>query len=1065
LTRSHSQKVSLTGSRTTASVVAIATALIVSAACTTKEPQQSTFFDRTVSPILVTSCVRTNTGVGCHVSSEKGNAFGNLDVSTYAGVARRRDLLLDYGPYGQPAFLVKNVPNFAVEVQTYDGQKVGITTDIKHTGGPILDPTATAYQTLRRWIENGATENNSGAPPAASARTPCSSNVPAVAGFDPTKDPQTPDWGTFQGNVSTVLRKSCAAGNCHGSAANQLYLTCGDTPEQTRWNYFSAQDYLAQSAEQSELLRRPLAPSQGGSFHEGGVVFNAQSDDGYQTLSGWAKEHGPPKVDATDAGFDFFAHKVQPILVKKGCMMLQCHSAAMFHDYRLRGGSGGSFSLSATRRNYQLSLQQMALESDDPTASRLVRKNLYRPELQTNGQGIAHRGGPLFEDFGKDPASPAACDTLNATAPFDFEKGLDKVPSYCVVREWLVRERAVRKLAPLSAIVYVSRPPGAVPDRAQDFDTYAPGADLRRSDAALSPTGDVTVTNDTSLTAGCGLTVATADIRRPSVSWDGKLVAFAARTSSAAPFKVYEMNADGTGCKAHPAVNAGSDAPQNGLLVHNFDPAYSPPDDTGAVHLVFASTRGNWDTAAQAPRAAGDVYDYAGPQRTPSDPTKANANLYVFEPVPGQAGASRIRQLTFLLNTERMPAFMSDGRVIMSAEKRSPGFYQLALRRVNVDGGDYHPLYAQRASIGYHEAMYVVELADKNFAAIFRDQNAPKGGGTIGVFNRSIGIDFGSTDAADYLIDPGVIDPASPMSPEPQFFLHSLKFPDGSASGHLKQPTSGVYTSPAPLPGAKMLVSYGAASDLGGFGGDYDLYVMDPVTGAKTKLLGVAGAAEVEAVAVYARAPKGLFRSTLEEPNGHTHVDEGKSEADVYVLDSAALASLLFQNTPTGRTVEKLSSFELYEDLPPDNGVTSFESGGPNVVSDAFGKVYVRRRLIGNVPVATDSSTHFKLPGGLPFLFHLPDTDDSRAKNIPRYQKETFVFYPGEVTHQSFRREFFNSLCGNCHGSVSGRPVDIAVRPDMLTQASDTVSRDAVPFDLNLAPNRRGAVTGPPPTP
>ncbi len=1049
----------------TASVLVAATVLAVAAACTTKEPQPSTFFDRTIAPVLVTSCARTNTGVGCHVSSEKGNAFGNLDASTYAGVARRRDLLVNYGPYGQPAFLLKNIPDFPVEVQTYDGQKVTVTTDIKHTGGPILDPTATAYQALRRWIDNGATENNSGAPPGSAVRTPCSSNVPAAAGFDSTKDPQNPDWGTFQGRSSDVLKSACAAGNCHGTTANDLYLTCGDTPEQKRWNYFIAQDYLAQNPEQSELLRRPLSPAQGGSFHEGGVVFASQGEDGYQVLSAWAKEHGPPKVDATDAGFDFFAHKVQPVLVKKGCMMLQCHSAVMFHDYRLRGGSGGSFSLSATRRNYALSIQQLALESEDPTASRLVRKNLYRPELEVNGQGIAHRGGPLFEDFGKDPASPAACDALVAKAPFDYDKGLDKIPAYCVVREWLARERAVRKLEPLSAIVYVRRPAASVPARAQDFDAYAPGADLRRILATVSPTGDVTVSTDASLTAGCGLDTATADIKRPAVSWDGKLVAFAARTSAAAPLKIYEMSADGTSCHAHVAINAGSDALQNGLQVHNFDPAYSPPDDTGAAHLVFASTRGNWDTAAQAARAAGDVYDYAGPQRTPSDPSKPNANLYVFEPAPGVAGASRIRQLTFLLNTERLPSFMSDGRVIMSAEKRSPGFYQLALRRVNVDGGDYHPLYAQRGSIGYREAMYVVELADKNFAAIFRDRDAPHGGGTVGIFNRSLGIDFTSADPGDYPVDPGVIDPTSPMSLEPQFFLHSLRLPDGTASGHLKQPTSGVYTSPAPLPGAKMLVSYGAASELGAFGGDYDVYVMDPVTGTKTKLFGDPAAAEIEAVAVYARPPKGLYRSSLEEPNGHTQVTEGKGEADVYVLDSAALASILFQNTPTGRTVEKFNAFDLYEDMPPDNGVTSYESGGANVVSDAFGKVYVRRRLLGNVPVAADSSTHFTLPGGLPFLFHLPDTEEGKAKNIPRYQKETFVFYPGEATHQSFKREFFNSLCGNCHGAVSGRQVDVAVRPDMLTQASDTLSRNTVPINLNLPPAKRGPVQGAPPTP
>src|SRR5262245_62548529 len=87
-------------------------------ACSTKKPEESTFFERTISPVLTTSCVRTNTGAGCHVVDPKGNALGNLDVSTYAGVARRRDLLVEYGPYGQPAFIVKKVDQFQVTVQT-----------------------------------------------------------------------------------------------------------------------------------------------------------------------------------------------------------------------------------------------------------------------------------------------------------------------------------------------------------------------------------------------------------------------------------------------------------------------------------------------------------------------------------------------------------------------------------------------------------------------------------------------------------------------------------------------------------------------------------------------------------------------------------------------------------------------------------------------------------------------------------------------------------------------------------------------------------------------------------
>src|SRR6476469_9115028 len=116
------------GDRMALRPASLAAALIVFAgaalaSCTTKEPKQSTYFQRTIAPVLTTSCVRTNTGAGCHVADEKGNAFGNLDLANFDGVNHRRDLLLDYGPYGQPAMLVKNIPPFQVEVQSYDGQK------------------------------------------------------------------------------------------------------------------------------------------------------------------------------------------------------------------------------------------------------------------------------------------------------------------------------------------------------------------------------------------------------------------------------------------------------------------------------------------------------------------------------------------------------------------------------------------------------------------------------------------------------------------------------------------------------------------------------------------------------------------------------------------------------------------------------------------------------------------------------------------------------------------------------------------------------------------------------
>ena len=1048
-------------------VVAVAAFVALApASCKTQEPEQSTYFERTISPIITTSCVRTNTGAGCHVQDQRGNALGNLDVSSFATLTKRRDLLLDYGPYQQPAFLVKNIEPFQVEIQTYDGKKVSITTDIKHAGGSILDSSGSGYTTVRRWIQNGATENNTGVPPIHVARQPCSTFVPTRAGFDVTKDPPRGDFGQFRDAVNPILTgkegagqngASCAAGNCHGTIANSLYFTCGESPEQVRWNYLAAEEYLAQTPEQSELLRRPLSPAQGGAYHEGGVVFSSPGDAGYTALTAWAKSHGPPVVDNSDPGFLFFSQKVQPMLVKKGCMMVQCHSAAMFHDYRLRGGSGGSFSLSATRKNYELSLAQLAVESEDPNASRIIRKNLYRPEVCSvagcdNPSGIAHRGGPLLEDFGATTATPKLC----ADAKHDYDNGnLDKIPAYCVIVEWLKREQAVFKLAPLSAVIYVRRPLGSV-TRPQDFDLYSPGADLRRAAVTLTAAGVASAVGvEKSLTAGCGLDPATADIRRPQVSWEGTKVAFAARSSAADPLAVYEINVDGTGCAKHPEINAHPPS-QNGLLVHDFDPTYAPPDG-GAPRIVFASTRGNLRP---------ESYDYTGPQRTPADPTKPNANLYSWEPDPGKGGAHRVRQLTYLLNMERSPSFMSDGRLVFTAEKRAPNFYQLALRRMNLDGGDYHPLYAQRGSIGYPEATEVVELADKNFASIFRTPTTPHGGGSLGVINRSLGIDFRSTNPADYPVDPGVIDPAQLQSPDPQFFLHSLRSPDPASSAFPGQPTSGLYTSPAPLPGGQLLVSFGAAADPAAFNGDYDVYVMTSTTGAKTKLLGEAGVADVDAVGVYARLLRPVFVSTVDEPNANTFVDPTKSDADITVLDMRVLSSLLFQNTPTGRLVDpEINTFTVYEDMPPPLEVDSFEKGGANVVTDAFGRVYVRRRSLGPVALKEDGSTRFSVPGGLPIVLKLPDTKLSAERKLPRFQRESMVFSPGEFSHQSFRAEFFDALCGQCHGSLSGRQVDVALKPDFVTQASATLSRGAAPFALNKPPGERGPIEGPPPTP
>ena len=258
-----------------------------------------------------------------------------------------------------------------------------------------------------------------------------------------------------------------------------------------------------------------------------------------------------------------------------------------------------------------------------------------------------------------------------------------------------------------------------------------------------------------------------------------------------------------------------------------------------------------------------------------------------------------------------------------------------------------------------------------------------------------------------------------------------------------------------------MLVSFGSGAP-SSFGGDYDVYVLDPNDGTKTMLLGSPGTSEAEAVAVYPRVPKGIFTSALDEPNGHTTVSSSLGKAaDVSVLDMTVLASLLFQNTPTKRLIEPdLKSFDIYEDLPPD--VTSFPACGGNTACDAYGKVYVRRRVLGSVPILPDGSAHVRVPGGMPMVLDLGTDEESTSLKVPRWQREAMTFVPGEQVHQAFPGVFFNNLCAGCHGALSGRATDAALNPDFLTQASAVAAVGAAATDYSGPPSKRGPVFGPP---
>jgi hypothetical protein len=186
-------------------------------------------------------------------------------------------------------------------------------------------------------------------------------------------------------------------------------------------------------------------------------------------------------------------------------------------------------------------------------------------------------------------------------------------------------------------------------------------------------------------------------------------------------------------------------------------------------------------------------------------------------------------------------------------------------------------------------------------------------------------------------------------------------------------------------------------------------------------------------VAVFAKQNIGVFHSRLDEANGATHVVPGEQNAEVTILDTGVLASLLFQNTRSGRPIlERTSDLRVWESLPPplSGDLSGF------LTTDAYGELYAARGLLGSVDVLNDQSAAMRIRGGVPIVL---ETIAALAggQPAPHAQREEMQFYPGEHARQSFPRQFFDGLCGGCHGSVSGEELDLSVNPDILTQASN----------------------------
>ncbi len=989
------------------------------AACKAKQDERATYFDERIAPILQLGCVQQT--AGCHITSLQGTALGNLDVSSFDALMRRRDVLQAYGPYPIPLLLLKAGEPVQVPVEILTGgagTTLNVVTDVRHNAGATVALDSQSYGKLREWMQEGYTRHGVRQESLTKSSGPCRNGVGRFPGFSASDQPTSSSYGQFTQDIQPILKNRCAGSTCHGSPTADLYLSCGDTQEELRWNYFVAVQHLTKPAASSELLRRPLAKSRGGTFHEGGNVIASTDDADYKKMLEWAETiatNEPELLTVTnpEPGFKFFVDRVQPVLVRKGCMLLGCHSPAMFHDLRYNGGSQGVFSRVAMRRNYDASLKLLALESSNPNASRLIAKNLFPSDSVNGAQGVLHRGGSLLEDFPGKSAALSDCVGKDAdTGNIADSTKPNFVEAYCVLARWHAIERAARPelvnyaTTPIK-LVWVEKTGSA--NTPLQFDIFTGNTELRIANLDMSSATPVLGASQ-DLAVNCALP-AGADIRTPAVSWDGTQIAFAARADAASPLRLYTVKPDRSDCALVPNLRDGLSDSQDGILIHDFDPAYAPDG-----RLVFASTRGN--IAGQGVK---------GPSRTPST-LAPNANLYILE-------NNKVRQLTFLLNQELNPNFMHDGRLIMSTEKRALDFWQIAGRRQNLDGADYHPLFAQRETFGFQAAYEIVELANRNLMMVASHLMSGDGVGGLAIVNRSLGPDQTDRDPAD------------------RFYQSSRFFVPSFFTG-----MTGTFRSPAPLPDGSAIVSCNlSAMAPSTMTSTFNLTLchMSALSGvnqpAPQALLPEApNVKRIETVAVYARPNFGVFESRRDEVNGSAVITQGSDAAVVTFQDVPLLGTLLFANTRTGRPIDaRVGGLDIYTNAPPPNSATTLTALGSDVLTDKYGMFYAKRTKLGNIRLYADGSTRVQVPGGVPLMLGLTDGSGgllSFAAGQPftgeMIQREELQFYPGEQNHQLLPRSMFNGLCGGCHGSITGREVDVAVNIDVLTSASKTVAAD-----------------------
>ncbi|MBA2661371.1 MAG: PD40 domain-containing protein [Bradymonadaceae bacterium] len=505
----------------------------------------------------------------------------------------------------------------------------------------------------------------------------------------------------FREDVLPVLEARCAAAVCHGYTNAGLargesleeggfYLRTDLSGRILDWQAARAasQRFIntADNPRFSSLVRKPMAEVYGGLPHGGGTNFLSPSDPGLEAVRAWIalEQGGGEDLAGQDRAGEragpaerFFAERVQPHLLSRGCAVAACHGPESFVPYRLDPGvvtAEGQIALSRamTRHNYEASLPFLSLDGD-AAQSRLLKKG-----LPLEAGGITHRGGNrTFFTGWDDPAT----DDILAWATLEQRAALG--------------ERAGRGV---EALIYVRGPVQA--GLGFDQSSFVPGSDI----ILRTPAGPDGV--DQNLTAH--LHAGAADIRHPAVSPDGLRVAFAMRRSEAEGLQLFELTlatGEARALTADPARLA------SGAVLANVMPVYA-----SAHEIYFVSNR--HDTLADGLQTRDmSIYRLAGPGQPPERLT--------FGPGP------ELNPRRFNVGAMQGYLVFAHRRIFGDADETVGFSFPLDLHV------DYHIYFG----ITPEERLFFefVELPDGRALTIAGDPDNVWAGGRLGLIDRNLG--------------------------------------------------------------------------------------------------------------------------------------------------------------------------------------------------------------------------------------------------------------------------------------------------------------------------------------